>query len=168
LFDRVRSKDGLAYSVAASWDAPATHQGLFIAYAETAKPAETISAIQRVLTDMARESLPEEVVERRRQERLNNFVFRFTSKPAQLNRIIMYDILGLPRDYLQRYQEGVQRVRAEDTLEAARQHLHPQKMTVVVVADAKSTRPQLESLGIPVLEYSLQGQGDVGTVGRNA
>jgi zinc protease len=168
MFDRVRSKEGLAYSISANWDAPATHQGLFIVYVETARPADAIWAIKGVLTDLTREPLPEEVIQKRRQERLNNFVLRFTSKAAQLHRMVMFDMLGLPRDCLQKYQEGVQRVAAQDTLAAARRHLHPEKMTIVVVADAKAARPQLEALGMPVMEYSMQSDEPLASVGSNA
>jgi zinc protease len=168
LFDQVRSKEGLAYSVSADWDAPATHPGLFVAYAETARPADAIRAIEGVLTNLTREPLPEEVIEKRRQQYLNTFVFRFTSKAAQLHRMVMYDMLGLPRDYLQKYQEGVQRVTAQDTLAAARRHLHPEKLTIVVVADAKAARPQLEALSMPVLEYSAQADEPLASAGRSA
>jgi hypothetical protein len=43
------------------------------------------------------------------QEALNQFVFSFASRPAQLNRIITFDLLGIPQDYLFRWG-GSQRV----------------------------------------------------------
>ena len=41
---------GLAYSVSGGWNTtPADHVGLFMAGGETAKPAEFLTALQRVL-----------------------------------------------------------------------------------------------------------------------
>ena len=37
------------------------------------------------------------------QETLNQFVFNFGSRPAQLSRIISFDLLGIPQDYLFRW-----------------------------------------------------------------
>ena len=161
----MRSRSGLAYSVSGGWDAPITHQGLFVAFAETARPADAITGIQAVLTDLTERELPGEVVERKKQERLNSFVFRFASKAAQLQRVVVYDILGLPKDYLQVYQEGVQRVCAADVLAAARRHLHTDAQMIVVVADAAEVRPQLRRLGVPIVEQQLpsanrEGGGD--------
>jgi hypothetical protein len=34
------------------------------------------------------------------QEALNQFVFSFASRPAQLSRIITFDLLGIDQDYL--------------------------------------------------------------------
>lgn len=34
------------------------------------------------------------------QETLNSFVFNFASRPAQLSRIAVFDLLGIPQDYL--------------------------------------------------------------------
>ena len=41
---------GLAYSVSGGWNTtPADHVGLFVAGGDTAKPAEFLAALQRVL-----------------------------------------------------------------------------------------------------------------------
>ena len=155
LFNSVRSQAGLAYTVSANWEAPFTHPGLFVAYAETAKPAETITAIQKVLQDVLDKPLPEDVVASKKQERLNSFVFQFASKASQLQRKVIYDIIGLPRDYLQQYQAGVQKVTVDDVLAAARRHLHPNQQSVVVVADASKCQKELERLGMLVIPMKV-------------
>lgn len=40
LFDEIRSRQGLAYSVSGGWDSPLDHQGLFAGGGETSRPAE--------------------------------------------------------------------------------------------------------------------------------
>jgi zinc protease len=150
LFNSVRTQAGLAYTVSGNWEAPFTDPGLFIAYAETVKPAETVAAMQSVFHALLAQPLADSVVEGKKQERLNNFVFQFASKASQLQRKVVYDMLGLPQDYLQQYQAGVQAVTSDELLAAARQHLHPDEQAVVVVGDAAKLRPGLEGLGMPV------------------
>lgn len=43
----------------------------------------------------------------------------------------------------------------EDVLAAARRRLHPQEQVVVVAADARSARPQLERRGWDVVPLAL-------------
>lgn len=155
LFNSVRSQAGLAYTVNANWDAPITHPGLFLAYAETAKPAETIANMQRVFNDILAQPIPEERIERKKQERLNSFVFTYASKAAQLQRKVLYDLVGLPKDYLQQYQQGIQGVTAAGVHAAAQRHLHPDQQTIVVVADADRVRPGLQKLGLPIVPVEL-------------
>lgn len=54
-----------------------------------------------------------------------------------------------------RYRSGVERVQPADVLDAARRRLHPAAQTVVVAGDAKSLRPKLEALGLPVEDLPL-------------
>ncbi len=62
-----------------------------------------------------------------------SFVFNFASKAAQLQRTLVYDLLGLPRDLLFRYRDGVARVAREDVLGAAQRHLHPTQQVLEAV-----------------------------------
>jgi zinc protease len=55
-----------------------------------------------------------------------------------------------------RYRSGIEQVQPADVLAAAQRHLHPDRQTVVVAGDAKSLRPQLERLGMPIEELKLR------------
>lgn len=46
-------------------------------------------------------------------------------------------------------------VQPGDVLAAARRRLHPDAQTIVVAGDAASLRPQLEQLGLPVVDLPL-------------
>ena len=151
LFNSVRSEAGLAYTVSASWDAPITHPGLFLAVADTGRPAEAIAAMQAVFSRVASQELPGELVARTKEERTNKYVFQYASKASQLQREVTFDLVGLPKDYVQQYQEGLQRVTAADVLAAAQRHLHPDKQTIVVVGDASKVKGSLAQLGMPLV-----------------
>ncbi len=52
LFNQIRSREGLAYSVSGGWTAtPIDHPGLFLATAETAQPAALLAALRGALDD---------------------------------------------------------------------------------------------------------------------
>jgi len=157
LFDDIRSREGLVYSVNAGWtSAPPDHPGLFMASAETAHPAELLKALQGALQDASSTSPSLEDVLRARDESLNSFVFGFSSVPAQLRRAVTFDLLGIPEDYVFRYQEQLVKVTPKDVERAAGRHLHPEKQVIVVVGDARVLRPALEAaLGRPVEMLSV-------------
>jgi zinc protease len=54
---------------------------------------------------------------------------------------------GLPEDYLEKYQERVAAVTAEDLQRVAREHLHPGKSVLVVVGKEEGFEKPLSSFG---------------------
>jgi len=156
LFNQIRSREGLAYQVSGGWNTgPVDHVGLFTAGAETAAPAQLLSALQKSLQEARTTEPTAEEVEVAREETLNSFVFNFASTASQLQRRLVYDLVGLPPDYLFRYREGIEAVTPADVLAAAQRHLHPPDLTTVVIADAKVFKPELEALGRPVQMLTL-------------
>ena len=124
LFMQVRSRDGLAYSVSAGWDTPLDHRGTFTAAAQTSQPGPLLVALRGVLTpppyaaagdavggaallDLSSSSpdpdpdlsqWPRPAAVRAAKDRfLNAFVFNFSSKAQQLQRMLSIELLGLPR-----------------------------------------------------------------------
>ncbi|KAA6423167.1 MAG: peptidase M16 domain [Trebouxia sp. A1-2] len=145
LFDEIRSKEGLAYSVSGGWNTtPADHVGLFVAGGETAKPVEFLAALQRVLQDIRKEAPSQKVLDTAKAQTLNSFVFNFASTNTQLQRILIYSLLGLPQDYLFQYKTGIEHVTSEDVRNAALRHLHPEQQIVVVAADRDSFEAPLK------------------------
>ncbi len=64
---------------------------------------------------------------------------------ARLMEMVVYD---LPEDHLHRYRERILEVTEEEVLRVARAHLHPERMTTLVVGDAAQIQGPLEQLGI--------------------
>lgn len=152
LFDGIRSREGLAYSVSASWSgASIDHPGLFLATAETARPAELLSALRSALNQAAATRPATEEVESAKEESLNAFVFAFASPQTQLRRAVAFELLGIPSDYLFRYRDGLSKVTANNVAAAAARHLHPGKETIIVVGDAAKVKQDIENaLGVKV------------------
>ncbi|CAL5221100.1 g3232 [Coccomyxa viridis] len=155
LFDRIRSREGLAYSVSGGWDTPLDHPGLFAAGGNTAAPAQFLEQLQRVLQEATEVAPTEREVALAKSEMLNSFVFNFASTNTQMQRVAAYALLGIPEDYLFTYKKGIEGVTAQDVLAAAGRHLHPAQQIVVMAADANLVRPQLERRGRTVVSLSL-------------
>jgi predicted Zn-dependent peptidase len=51
----------------------------------------------------------------------------------------MYD---LPADHLDTYREHVTRITKEDVRRVARQHITPERASIIIVGDAEATRAQ--------------------------
>lgn len=145
LFDRIRSKEGLAYSVSAGWaTTPIDHPGLFIATAQTERPAALLKSLFTTL-DMTTTMVPSQDEFNRAQEQsLNSFVFSFASLQNQLRRAVIFETFGIDENYLYKYMDKVKTATPQSVQAAAARHLHPNKMTVVIIGDAKSIVPDIK------------------------
>lgn len=108
-----------------------------------------------MLNDATEAAPTQREMEMSKAEALNSFVFNFASKPAQLQRLLAYDLFGLPQDFLFNYKSAVEQVPAKDVLAAAQRHLHPSQQTVVVVGNASQIKPALEAAGMTVVPLQL-------------
>ncbi|PNH03840.1 hypothetical protein TSOC_010067 [Tetrabaena socialis] len=156
LFDTLRSREGLAYSVSGAWDSPPDHPGLFVAGGQTSAPGDFLRSLRALLAAAAAEPPPAAELEAAKSETLNSFAFNFASNANQLQRILVYDLLGLPQDYLFRYFKGIEQVTRADVGRAAAAHLHPAFQAIVVVADREAAEPNLEAAGFRVLPMRLE------------
>ncbi|GMH42121.1 hypothetical protein BSKO_10040 [Bryopsis sp. KO-2023] len=153
LFDEIRSKGGLAYSVSGGWETPTDHPGLFILQGSTTMPVEFVKKATQELKRATVEAPSQSEVEKAKAGAINSFVFNFASTGAQLNRSMTFDILGLPQDYLFQYKSRVEGVTTEDVLQAAAKHLHPGNQVMVVAGDVVQFRKGFEDLGFHVVLY---------------
>ncbi|MGH9337150.1 MAG: M16 family metallopeptidase, partial [Vicinamibacteria bacterium] len=118
LFQAVRSQRGLAYRAGASWSAAYDHPGTFAVASSTKSEStvETIRVIRGEIERIAKEPVTEEELRQAKDGILNSFVFNFDSKGEIVSRLMTYDYYGYPRDFLQTYQENVERVSVDDVL----------------------------------------------------
>ncbi|HEY2164868.1 MAG TPA: pitrilysin family protein, partial [Gemmatimonadaceae bacterium] len=129
------------------------------------------TAVRSDITDAAaREVLSE--IERIRADRVGEdelslatsyldgvFPIRFETTAAIAAALSVLVVHGLPEDYYDRYRERVRGVTREQILDAARRHLHPEALQLVVVGDPAVVRERLASLEFgPVALYDAAGQ----------
>ena len=93
----------------------------------------------------ARDVAPtQKMLDTAKAQTLNSFVFNFASTTTQLQRALIYSLLGLPSDYLTQYKAGIEQVTSEDVRNAAQHHLHPSDLTIVVAADRNAFESALQ------------------------
>lgn len=158
LFDALRTRDALCYSVSAGFELPVDHSGAFVAQGETTRPAAFLVGLRRVLGDAAASPPSPAKLAKAKEERLNSFVFSFATPSAQLSRAAAYELLGVPPDLLFAYRRGIEAVTAADVQAAAARRLHPAdggRTATVVVGDAATVRPELEAAGFRVVDLDV-------------
>lgn len=157
LFDEVRSREGLAYSVYGAWSPAVEHRGAFVAGGETRLAAvpKFVQAVRKVLLESTAEPPSQDELAKAKESALNSFVFNFVDPGSQLSRIMTYELFGVEQDFPFKYKRAVEGLTAEAVLEASRKHLHPLEQPILVVADASAVRPALAGLGLPVVDVQV-------------
>ena len=74
------------------------------------------------------------------------------SKARFLRHLLVY---GLDKNYTRDQLRIIKKMSAATMTELARKHLNTDEMQIIVVGDAATLRPQLESLGRPIVEFEV-------------
>jgi predicted Zn-dependent peptidase len=157
LMQRVRTQLGLAYEISADWGANYDHPGLFEIAGSTksASTADTLKAIQEQVERIRSAEVSSDELETARQSALNGLVFAFDTKTKTLSRMLNYEYYGYPKDYIDRFQKGLEAVTRADVLRVARERVHPADLTIVAVGKTDEFQKSLATLGLPVSSIDL-------------
>jgi zinc protease len=157
LFNEVRSRQGLSYSVYGFWSPRYDFPGTFIAGGQTRSDA-TVPFIQAVRAEIEKfrttPITPEELASAKDQV-LNSFVFNFQDPSQTLARLMRYEYYGYPEDFLFRYQRAVKATTIEDVQRVAQKYLQPDKLVTLVVGNAQAIQPPLTSLSADVTSVDI-------------
>lgn len=116
---------------------------------------QALPLIEDIIKSLQADAIKDEEMEEAKNYLINSFIFRFESKLSILVQKISYLLTGYPEDYLEKYIDNLKKVTKEGVLEAARKHLEPGRMMVVVCGDKKRFDQPLENFG-PVEEIDLK------------
>lgn len=152
LFNEVRSRQGLAYSVYGVWNPRYDYDGVFLAGGQTRSDATVpfIKALLTELEDIRTTPITPQELEAAKESILNSFVFQFQDPNQTLSRLIRYEYYGYPSDFLFQYEAGVKNTTIEDVLRVANEYLKPEDVAVLVVGNPAEIQPDLSSLGLDV------------------
>src|SRR5574337_900540 len=162
LFNDVRSKRGLAYSVGSRLNTGMHDQGIWLMRAET-KLISTQEVIERFVANIERmrvESVTDAELAEAKEAYVNSFVFSFSSPSAIVSRLIELEYDGLPKDFLQQLRAKVVKLTKEDVLAAAKKHLHQDRLKIVAVGSGEALPKALATFG-DVKEIKLSPEGQV-------
>ena len=160
LFNDVRTKRGLAYSVGSRLNTGVHDQGVWLMRAETKLPS-TQEVITRFVANMERmrtELVTDNELAEAKEAYVNSFVFSFASSSAIVGRLIGLEYDGLPKDFLQQLRARVIALTKEEILAAAKKHFHPERLTIVAVGAGEALPKLLSGFG-EVKEIKLAPEG---------
>jgi len=149
LFNDIRTKRGLAYSVGGGIGANFGHPGVLQVVIGT-KSQSTIEAIQAAgddIDDLARNPISEDEIQRAKDAILNTFIFRLDSPDKILAERMTYEYYGYPPDWLDKYQAEIKKVTAADVSRVAAKYMHRDQLAVLVVGNTNEFDKPLSSLG---------------------
>jgi zinc protease len=149
MFKKIRTDEGLAYSVWGSYGSGFDYPGTFSCGAQT-KSQSTVYAIELMLKEMKRitqEEVTDSELAKAKDQYLNSYVFRFDGRAKIINRLVYYAYYGYPMDFSDRVKSGVEKVTKADVLRVARKYLNPDKVQVLVVGRASDFDKPLSTLG---------------------
>ena len=149
LFNDIRTKRGLAYSVGGGVGSNFGHPGI-LQVAIGTKSASTIEAIQAAtedIADLSRKPITDDEIQRAKDAILNAFIFRLDSPDKILGERMTYEYYGYPADWLDKYEAEIKKVTAADVNRVSTKYMHRDQMAVLVVGNEKEFDKPFSSLG---------------------
>jgi zinc protease len=137
LMQKVRSNEGLAYSVRSMLQPKVDYPGDFKAGFES-KNATVALATKIVLGEIAAvrdELVTADELETAKQSLIETFPRQFESKPQMLRVFVNDEWTKRPADFWKTFRQKVAAVTREDLQRVAKKHLDPQAMAILVVGD---------------------------------
>jgi zinc protease len=157
LMTTVRTKLGYAYSIGGGWGAGFDSPGLFQISGSTksATTVDTIRVVREEVEKLRSQPVSDEELQTAKESTRNGFVFNFDRPSKTLNRLVLYDYFGYPKDFMFQYQQAVQKVTKADVLRVAKTHFQPDNFTIVAVGNPKEFGKPLQDLKLPVQKIDL-------------
>ena len=170
LFNDIRTKRGLAYSVGGGIGANFGHPGILQITIGTKSQStvEAITAADEDIENLAKQPITDDEIKRAKDAILNAFIFRLDSPDKILGERLTYEFYGYPADWLDRFPAEVGKVTAADVNRVAAKYLHRDQLAVLVVGNTKEFDKPLSSLGkVTSIDISIPpppgAKGDAGS-----
>jgi predicted Zn-dependent peptidase len=156
LFNEVRTNRGLAYNVGSTPGAGFSTPGIFQAYCGTKSETteEAIGVVIDTIEQMRAEQVSQQELEDAKEAMLNSNVFNYVQASQVLTRKMNLEYLGYPDDFLERYNESVRAVSADDVQDVMQRRVEPDKFAIVAVGKTEDWDGDLTAFG-PVEELDI-------------
>jgi zinc protease len=149
LFNNIRSRLGLAYTVGGGVGSAWDHPGLTNIEMQTksSTTVEGIQALNNEIDDLQKNAATPEELKRAKDNILNSFIFQFDTPEKLLREKMSYEFHHYPLDFLERYRAEVEKVTADDVTRVARKYVHKDRMAVLVLGNGAEFGKSLSTLG---------------------
>lgn len=164
LFNEVRSRQGLAYSVYGIWSPRYDYPGMLIAGGSTRSEATVpfIQGLRQEFDRIIQNPITAQELTAAKDGVLNSFVFNFQKPSQTLSRLMRYTYYGYPKDFIFQYQRGVEETTIEDVQRVAQEYLKPEEMVTLVVGNQDQIDPPLSALSgdgrVTAIDITIPGQ----------
>ena len=149
LFNDIRTKRGLAYSVGGGIGTNFGHPGIlqFVMGTKSQSTIESIQALDEDIDNLTKQPITDDEIKHAKDAILNAFIFRLDSPDKVLAERVTYEFYGYPADWLDKYPAEIQKITAADVNRIAAKYVHRDQLAVLVVGNTKEFDKPLSSLG---------------------
>ncbi|MGA8271128.1 MAG: pitrilysin family protein [Candidatus Sulfotelmatobacter sp.] len=149
LFNDIRTKRGLAYSVGGGIGTNFGHPGVlqFTVGTKSQSTIESVQALDEDIANLTKNPITDDEIKQAKDAILNAFIFRLDSPDKVLAERMTYEFYAYPADWLDKYPAEIQKVNAADVNRVAAKYVHRDQLAVLVVGNTKEFDKPLSSLG---------------------
>lgn len=161
LFQEIRTKRGLAYSVFGRYGCNVDHPGMFFVGVRTKSETtlEAIRAVEKELMAVRNKGVDAKEVRRAKERFLNSLVFNYDTPQKVLQRRMRYAYKGMDQDSFKKLISEVKGVEEEDVERVADKYLHPEKIKILLVGNKKELQDELSAMNKEIRELELSTDG---------
>ncbi|HVG09441.1 MAG TPA: pitrilysin family protein [Thermoanaerobaculia bacterium] len=145
LYEEVRRKRGLSYGAFSEFRMP-SEPGWFAAstFTKTESTAEALGLVLEVLENMGKTPVPAEELGARKTYLTGAFPLEIETPDGIAAKVLEALKFGYGREYLESYRDKLGAVTAEQLEAFAERRLHPDRMLIVLVGNAKAFSADVE------------------------
>ncbi|MCX7797838.1 MAG: insulinase family protein [Melioribacter sp.] len=118
--------------------------------------AEAITEVFKELNNI-KQNITDEEIQLAKSYSINHFPAYFESYNQLIHNIALLIIHELPLNYFEDYIKNIEEVSKEDIYIAAKNNIHTDKLTVVIVGDKNKILPQIKTITEKIIELDLEG-----------
>ena len=169
LFQEIRTKRGLAYSVFGRYGCNIDYPGMFFVGVRTKSETtlEAMRAVEQELKSVRSEGAAEEEIRRAKDRFLNSLVFNYDTPQKVLQRRMHYAYKGMDPDSFEELIGEVKDVDRKDVERVAEEYLHPEKMKILLVGNKKELQEELAPIKDRIRELELSSSEKDGGLANN-
>lgn len=145
LYEEIRRKRGLSYGAFSEFRLP-SEPGWFAAstFTKTESTAEALGLVLEVLAGMGTTPVPAAELEARKTYLTGAFPLEIETPDGIAAKVLEAMKFGYGREYLESYRDKLGAVTAEQLKDFAARRLHPDRMLIVLVGNAKTFAADVE------------------------
>jgi zinc protease len=145
LYEEIRRKRGLSYGAFSEFRMP-TEAGWFLAstFTKTESTAEALGLLLEVLEGMGKTPVPAEELDARKTYLTGAFPLEIETPDGIAAKVLEAMKFGYDREFLESYRDKLGAVTAEQLKGFASRRIHPDRMLIVLVGNAKTFAADVE------------------------